>query len=148
MLVTCRQGAHINQTQFNWLGTIFYLSYLTFQYPQNLALQKFPVGKWMRFANPLFRQATNSETKTVSIFLSGLSHCSCMPHANLLARSLLSGLFWVFVKVKATLSIVFYFPLTCLLSHCLFRCAHTGISRSDIDVLYARRTEQACWVLV
>ncbi|KAF8197567.1 major facilitator superfamily domain-containing protein [Pholiota molesta] len=42
-----QQGAHINQTQFNWLGTIFYLSYLTFQYPQNLALQKFPVGKWM-----------------------------------------------------------------------------------------------------
>ncbi|KAJ3740443.1 MFS general substrate transporter [Lentinula detonsa] len=29
------------------LGTIFYLSYLVFEYPQNLALQKFPVGKWM-----------------------------------------------------------------------------------------------------
>ncbi|KAF8954615.1 major facilitator superfamily domain-containing protein [Flammula alnicola] len=40
-------GAHIDQNQFNWLGTIFYLSYLVFQYPQNLALQKFPVGKWM-----------------------------------------------------------------------------------------------------
>jgi hypothetical protein len=38
------------------LGTIFYLSYLIFEYPQNLALQRFPVGKWMRFvatpANP------------------------------------------------------------------------------------------------
>ncbi|KIM48751.1 hypothetical protein M413DRAFT_437931 [Hebeloma cylindrosporum] len=40
-------GAHLTQNQFNWLGTIFYLSYLLFQYPQNLALQKFPVGKWM-----------------------------------------------------------------------------------------------------
>ena len=30
------------------LGTIFYLSYLVFEYPQNLALQRFPVGKWMR----------------------------------------------------------------------------------------------------
>ncbi|KAF9564419.1 MFS general substrate transporter [Agrocybe pediades] len=40
-------GAHLNQNQFNWLGTIFYLSYLAFQYPQNLALQKLPVGKWM-----------------------------------------------------------------------------------------------------
>ncbi|KAF8912083.1 major facilitator superfamily domain-containing protein [Gymnopilus junonius] len=37
------QGAHINQNQFNWLGTIFYLI------PQNLALQKLPVGKWMSF---------------------------------------------------------------------------------------------------
>ncbi|KAG6832056.1 hypothetical protein H0H92_005478 [Tricholoma furcatifolium] len=38
---------HLTQNQFNWLGTIFYLSYLVFEYPQNLALQKFPVGKWM-----------------------------------------------------------------------------------------------------
>jgi MFS family permease len=40
-------GAHLTQNQFNWLGTIFYISYLVFQYPQNLALQYFPVGKWM-----------------------------------------------------------------------------------------------------
>lgn len=25
------EGAHINQNQFNWLGTIFYLSYLAFE---------------------------------------------------------------------------------------------------------------------
>jgi len=36
--------------RYNWLGTIFYLSYLVFEYPQNLALQRFPVGKWMRYA--------------------------------------------------------------------------------------------------
>jgi ACS family allantoate permease-like MFS transporter len=41
-------SAHLNQNQFNWLGTIFYLSYLVFEYPQSLALQRFPVGKWMR----------------------------------------------------------------------------------------------------
>ncbi|KAF9255327.1 MFS general substrate transporter [Marasmius fiardii PR-910] len=29
------------------LGTIFYLSYLVCEYPQNLCLQRFPVGKWM-----------------------------------------------------------------------------------------------------
>jgi len=40
-------GAHIDQNQFNWLGTIFYLFFLFFEYPQNLALQYFPVGKWM-----------------------------------------------------------------------------------------------------
>ena len=35
--------------RYNWLGTIFYLSYLVFEYPQNLALQYLPVGKWMSF---------------------------------------------------------------------------------------------------
>ncbi|KZP06951.1 MFS general substrate transporter [Athelia psychrophila] len=37
-------AAHLSTNQ---LGTIFYLSYLLFEYPQNLALQRFPVGKWM-----------------------------------------------------------------------------------------------------
>ncbi|KIK64287.1 hypothetical protein GYMLUDRAFT_410740 [Collybiopsis luxurians FD-317 M1] len=41
------QDAHLTADQYNWLGTIFYLSYLAFEYPQNLALQRFPVGKWM-----------------------------------------------------------------------------------------------------
>ncbi|KAJ8590946.1 MFS general substrate transporter [Rhizopogon salebrosus TDB-379] len=41
--------ADLSANQYNWLGTIFYLSYLVFQYPQNLALQHFPVGKWMSF---------------------------------------------------------------------------------------------------
>ncbi|KAJ6458931.1 MFS general substrate transporter [Mycena vitilis] len=31
----------------NQLGTIFYLSYLAFEFPQNLCLQRFPVAKWM-----------------------------------------------------------------------------------------------------
>jgi len=35
------------------LGTIFYLSYLVFEFPQNLCLQRFPVGKWMRCVHML-----------------------------------------------------------------------------------------------
>lgn len=31
----------------SWLGTIFYLSYLIFEWPQTLGLQRFPAGKWM-----------------------------------------------------------------------------------------------------
>ncbi|KAJ3745107.1 MFS general substrate transporter [Lentinula detonsa] len=31
----------------NELSTVFYLSYLVFEYPQNLALQRFPVGRWL-----------------------------------------------------------------------------------------------------
>ena len=41
---------------FQWirLGAIFFLGYLAFEFPQNLALQRFPVGKWLRFvAHPL-----------------------------------------------------------------------------------------------
>ena len=40
-----KTATHLDNVQYNWLGTIFYLSYLLFEYPQNLALQRFPVGK-------------------------------------------------------------------------------------------------------
>ena len=43
-----KQSTHLTTNEYNWLGTIFYISYLVFEYPQNLALQRFPVGKWMR----------------------------------------------------------------------------------------------------
>ena len=39
---------YITKDQFNWLGTIFYLFFLAFEWPQNLAMQYLPVGKWMR----------------------------------------------------------------------------------------------------
>ncbi|KZT19109.1 MFS general substrate transporter [Neolentinus lepideus HHB14362 ss-1] len=42
-----RTATHLTTNEYNWLGTIFYLSYLAFEYPQNLMLQRFPVGKWM-----------------------------------------------------------------------------------------------------
>ncbi|KAG6827140.1 hypothetical protein H0H92_013058 [Tricholoma furcatifolium] len=41
------ESTHLSTAQYNWLGTVFYLSYLAFEFPQNLALQRFPVGKWM-----------------------------------------------------------------------------------------------------
>nr|KIR44537.1 membrane transporter [Cryptococcus bacillisporus CA1280] len=42
-----KTDTHLSQAQYNWLGTIFYLSYLIFEWPQAVALQKFPPGKWM-----------------------------------------------------------------------------------------------------
>ncbi|KAF8878220.1 MFS general substrate transporter [Infundibulicybe gibba] len=42
-----REATHLTTNQYNWLGTIFYLSYLAFEFPQNLCLQRFPVGRWM-----------------------------------------------------------------------------------------------------
>ncbi|KAJ7907544.1 major facilitator superfamily domain-containing protein [Mycena leptocephala] len=44
-----KQGAHLTTDQYNWLGTIFYISYLILEFPQNLALQRFPVAKWISF---------------------------------------------------------------------------------------------------
>ncbi|EME82449.1 uncharacterized protein MYCFIDRAFT_40591 [Pseudocercospora fijiensis CIRAD86] len=37
----------LSKNQYNWLGTIFYLAYLVFEWPQNLGLQRFPPAKWM-----------------------------------------------------------------------------------------------------
>lgn len=42
-----KQDNNLSQSEYNWLGTIFYLSYLIFEWPQSLGLQKFPPGKWM-----------------------------------------------------------------------------------------------------
>lgn len=41
------EDAHLNSTQYNWLSSILYLGYLIAEYPQNWALQRFPVGRWL-----------------------------------------------------------------------------------------------------
>ncbi|KAJ7510161.1 major facilitator superfamily domain-containing protein [Mycena galericulata] len=74
-----QQGAHLNQNQFNWLGSIFYFSYLLFEYPQNLALQRFPVGKWM----------------SINIFvwaIALMSHAACKSFGALFAVRFILGL--------------------------------------------------------
>ncbi|CAE6511582.1 unnamed protein product [Rhizoctonia solani] len=38
---------NLSANQFNWLGAIIYLGYLLFAFPQNIALQRAPVGKWI-----------------------------------------------------------------------------------------------------
>lgn len=42
-----QRATHLTTNEFNWLGTAFYIGYILFEYPQNLALQRFPVGKWI-----------------------------------------------------------------------------------------------------
>ncbi|KAL2848423.1 major facilitator superfamily domain-containing protein [Aspergillus pseudoustus] len=39
--------AHLSSNQYNWLSSIFYFGYLLAEWPQNWALQRFPVGKWL-----------------------------------------------------------------------------------------------------
>lgn len=73
-----QQATHLTTNEYNWLGTVFYLSYLVFEYPQNLALQRFPVGKWM----------------SINIFVWAIalaSHAACKNFAGLLVVRLLLG---------------------------------------------------------
>ncbi|PPQ71813.1 hypothetical protein CVT24_006203 [Panaeolus cyanescens] len=73
------QGTHLTQNQFNWLGTIFYLSYFAFEYPQNFALQRLPVGKWM----------------SVNIFIWSvalLTHAACTSFGGLFAVRFILGM--------------------------------------------------------
>lgn len=72
-------AAKLTQNQFNWLSTVFYLSYLVFEYPQNLALQRFPVGKWM----------------SINIFIWAvalLSHAACKSFGALFAVRFILGI--------------------------------------------------------
>ncbi|KAF8500319.1 MFS general substrate transporter [Russula emetica] len=70
------KAAHLNANQ---LGTIFYLGYLAFEFPQNLALQRFPVGKWM----------------SLNIFIWGVAlccHAACKSFAGLFVLRLILGM--------------------------------------------------------
>ncbi|KAJ7268564.1 major facilitator superfamily domain-containing protein [Mycena rebaudengoi] len=74
-----RESTHLTTNQYNWLGTIFYLSYLAFEFPQNLALQRFPVAKWM----------------SLNIFVWAIalcSHAACKSFAGLFAVRLVLGM--------------------------------------------------------
>ncbi|KAF8212762.1 MFS general substrate transporter [Mycena galopus ATCC 62051] len=73
------KATNLTTNQYNWLGTIFYLSYLAFEFPQNLALQRFPVAKWM----------------SINIFIWSValcSHAACKSFGGLFAVRLILGM--------------------------------------------------------
>ncbi|KAK7055772.1 MFS general substrate transporter [Favolaschia claudopus] len=61
------------------LGTVFYLSYLALEFPQNLALQRFPVAKWLSF---------NIFVWAVAV----CSHAACKNFAGLMAVRIILGI--------------------------------------------------------
>lgn len=74
-----QKDTHLSTNQYNWLGTVFYLSYLLFEYPQNLALQRFPVGRWM----------------SINIFVWGIAlacHAACTDFAGLFVARFVLGI--------------------------------------------------------
>jgi len=44
-----RKDAHLSSAQYNNLGSAFYIGYIIFEYPHQLALQYFPVARWLAF---------------------------------------------------------------------------------------------------
>jgi MFS family permease len=79
------------------LGTIFYLGYLAFEFPQNWALQRLPVGRWMRLAAHAWRAAASSEAthSSLNILIWGValcSHAACKNFAGLFACRLILGI--------------------------------------------------------
>lgn len=42
-----REDTHLHGTQYSWLGSLFYLGYLFWEYPTSLLLQRLPVAKFM-----------------------------------------------------------------------------------------------------
>jgi MFS family permease len=42
-----REETHLVGTEYSWLGSLFYLGYLFWEYPTSLMLQRFPVAKFM-----------------------------------------------------------------------------------------------------
>ncbi|KAJ6595235.1 MFS general substrate transporter [Mycena vulgaris] len=74
-----REATHLTTDEYNWLGTVFYLSYLAFEFPQNLALQRFPVAKWM----------------SINIFVWAVAlstHAACTNFGGLLAVRIILGI--------------------------------------------------------
>jgi len=95
----CRRASksnHLSVNQFNWLGTIFSLSYLAFEYPQNLALQRFPVGKWMRFVSRALSNCFEADRQTsINIFIWSIAllcHAACESFGGLFAVRFILGM--------------------------------------------------------
>lgn len=79
------------------LGTIFYLSYLVFEFPQNLCLQHFPVAKWMRYGLQDFKTLTAAinphSSFNISIWAVALcAHAACKNFAGLFVVRLILGM--------------------------------------------------------
>ncbi|KAM0738351.1 hypothetical protein ACQRIT_006088 [Beauveria bassiana] len=73
------KDAHLNANQYNWLSSIFYFGYMIAEFPQNWALQRFPVAKWLAGNLVIWGGIT-------------LLHIPCKSFASLLVVRFLLGL--------------------------------------------------------
>ncbi|KAH8694305.1 allantoate permease [Talaromyces proteolyticus] len=73
------EDARLSSNQYNWLSSVFYFGYLVAEWPQNWALQKFPVAKWLAGNLVIWGGIT-------------LLHIPCQSFGSLFAVRLLLGL--------------------------------------------------------
>ena len=52
-----KKDAHLVGKEYSWLGSVFYLGYLFWEYPTSLMLQKFPVHRYMAVTVCIFTLA-------------------------------------------------------------------------------------------
>ncbi|KAL7782936.1 MFS general substrate transporter [Trichoderma ceciliae] len=88
------EDAGLNANQYNWLTSIFYFGYMAAEWPQNWALQRFPVAKWLAGNLIIWGGITllhipcnNFASLFVVRFLLGLSE-ACIVPAFLLSMSM------------------------------------------------------------
>lgn len=114
---------------------------------QNLALQRFPVGKWMRYiakCHTHSKMRRNLKIDSLNIFVWSValaSHAACKNFGQLFAGKidtvgLSSQIYWIFTKYSA------------LHPRCLRRIHHGWIPHCDIHVLHTQGTECPCGLLV
>jgi hypothetical protein len=76
------------------LGKIFYLSYLVFQFPQNLPLQCFPIPKLMRWRLSVVVHARISCSGSINIFVWSVAlscHAACKNFRDLVIVRVILG---------------------------------------------------------
>ncbi|KAJ3513868.1 hypothetical protein NMY22_g14913 [Coprinellus aureogranulatus] len=121
------EGAHLTQDQFNWLATILYITILALEYPQNLALQRFPIAKWMSLNIFVWAAAL-------------LAHAACKSFGALVACRVVLGM-CESASATSFVRLALKFPS-------LNRRHPSGLHGCDINVLQAEGAYAEGWILV
>ncbi|KAI8149253.1 major facilitator superfamily domain-containing protein [Fennellomyces sp. T-0311] len=89
------QDTHITGTQFSWLGSIFFLGYLVYQVPNQILMQKLPIGRYLGVciilwgAVMLFTALGHTFSQLAALrFLLGVFEASCLPAIYLVVANL------------------------------------------------------------
>ncbi|KAK1765153.1 major facilitator superfamily domain-containing protein [Phialemonium atrogriseum] len=131
------EDAGLNSIQYNWLSSIFYLGYLVAEWPQNLALQHFPVARWL---------AINLVVWGCIILL----HIPCSNFASLFVVRFLLGLAEACIvpAFLLTLSMFFTYDEQAVLMPCMWAIGNSSPITSGLlsyGVLFIKTGSFAPW---
>lgn len=78
-----RENLGLRGTEFSWLGALFYLGYLAWEFPTNVLLQRFPIN--------IFMSSTVSRYQLVKEDVRFSSRCRCADFTSFVSRSCCGG---------------------------------------------------------